>query len=93
MANNEFRLAFPLYHYSFTLLKDFHLGSDTWPPGCVLRFVAGDRLSLCDRVLVETLEAGHTTDVSVDMVSPLKPATYQGQWRMASATGQYFGGL
>ena len=43
--------------------------------------------------MVDVLEAGAVTDVSVDMASPCNTGIYQGQWRMQTPTGLYFGGL
>ncbi|XP_054717574.1 LOW QUALITY PROTEIN: protein ILRUN-like [Uloborus diversus] len=64
---------------------------DRWPPGCCLRFTAGDRMGHVDRVLVDALEPHEMTDVSVEMISPCASGMYQGQWRMSTATGQFFG--
>ncbi|RWS30247.1 hypothetical protein B4U80_00683, partial [Leptotrombidium deliense] len=66
-------------------------GVERWPIGCVLRFVAGDQMTTCERVIVDPLEPGHITDVSVEMISPSKAGIFQGQWRISTATGQYFG--
>lgn len=64
---------------------------DRWPPGCCLRFTAGYQMGHVDRVIVDALEPHEMTDVSVQMTSPLVPGIYQGQWRMSTATGQFFG--
>lgn len=66
-------------------------GDEQWPPGCSLRFTHGDRLGPHDRVLVDSLHPGEVTDISVEMESPEKAGIYQGQWRMSTATGFYFG--
>ncbi|XP_076316471.1 protein ILRUN-like [Tachypleus tridentatus] len=66
-------------------------GDDQWPPGCCLRFTNGHRLGCEDRVLVEPLKPKEAADVSIEMLSPDRPGIYQGQWRMSTATGQYFG--
>ncbi|XP_067135990.1 protein ILRUN [Centruroides vittatus] len=66
-------------------------GDNSWPPGCGLKFTSGDRLGHEDRVLVESLRPREIADVSVEMISPIKPGIYQGQWRMCTATGHYFG--
>uniref|UniRef100_A0A023FDH2 Nbr1 FW domain-containing protein n=1 Tax=Amblyomma cajennense TaxID=34607 RepID=A0A023FDH2_AMBCJ len=66
-------------------------GDTDWPPDCSLKFVGGDHLGHMNRVNVESLRPGHTTDVSVEMSSPGKPGVYQGQWRMCTLTGQVFG--
>lgn len=64
---------------------------EQWPPGCCLRFTSGNQLGPTDRVLVDALKPHSTADVSVEMVSPQAPGIYQGQWRMSTATGQFFG--
>ncbi|GFS97459.1 protein ILRUN [Nephila pilipes] len=64
---------------------------ERWPPGCCLRFTAGDQLGHVDRVIVDALEPLEMTDVSVEMISPQSAGIYQGQWRMSTATGQFFG--
>ena len=44
-----------------------------------------------ERVTVEPLKPNEQVDVSVSLVSPQAPGIYQGQWRMCTNTGQYFG--
>lgn len=70
----------------------FITGEERWPVGCSLRFTAGDRLGHVDIVHVESLDPNQTTDVSVEMVSPQEPGIYQGQWRMSTLIGEFFGG-
>lgn len=43
-------------------------------------------------VMARSLEPQEMADVSVQMQSPASPGMYQGQWRMCTATGLYFGG-
>ena len=45
-----------------------------------------------ERVIVDALQPGAVTDVSVQMRSPSGTGIYQGQWRMQTATGLFFGG-
>lgn len=66
-------------------------GDEPWPPGCSLRYMLGDQLGPRDRVMLGGLPAKQTVDVSVEMVSPDKPGIYQGQWRMSTPTGMFFG--
>lgn len=66
-------------------------GDEQWPPGCCLKFTHGEKLGMQDRVLVDALNPGNVTDISVELTSPEKPGMYQGQWRMSTATGFYFG--
>ena len=67
-------------------------GESRWPPGVVLRFTCGDPLGPVRMVSVSPLDAGSVADISINMVSPPTSGMYQGQWRMCSPTGQYFGG-
>lgn len=66
-------------------------GEESWPIGCSLRFTAGDRLGHVDNVYVEALGPHEMTDVSVEMVSPQESGIYQGQWRMTTKLGEFFG--
>ena len=68
-------------------------GIETWPPGCCLRFIQGEQFGQRDRVMiVEPLQPGGVMDISVEMISPAITGIYQGQWRMQTTTGMYFGG-
>ncbi|KAI1282040.1 Protein NBR1 -like protein [Halotydeus destructor] len=66
-------------------------GTDRWPAACSLRFLSGHQMSRCDRVIVDSLEPNQSSHVSVEMFSPSKSGIYEGQWRMSTATGQFFG--
>ncbi|GAB6030007.1 hypothetical protein CHUAL_005699 [Chamberlinius hualienensis] len=66
-------------------------GDEQWPPRCCLRFAHGCRMEAIEHVLVGAISPGEVTDISVEMVSPDKAGIYQGQWRMCTATGFYFG--
>ncbi|XP_038675887.1 protein ILRUN isoform X4 [Scyliorhinus canicula] len=66
-------------------------GTEQWPPGVSLKYVGGDQFGHVNMVMVRSLEPQEVSDVSVQMRSPTTPAMYQGQWRMCTATGLYFG--
>lgn len=68
------------------------LGNTAWPSGVFLKYTAGDQLGPVNCVSVKPLDAGEYYDLSVNMVSPEKTGMYQGQWRMCTPKGQYFGG-
>lgn len=68
-------------------------GAEFWPPGCCLKFISGDQLTTQDRVMVDALDSGQCTDISIEMVSPAGNGIYQGQWRMQTTIGLYFGGM
>jgi len=66
-------------------------GVEAWPPDCVLRFTSGEQLGAQDKVLVGTLDALQSTDISVEMTSPSAPGMYESKWRMSTAQGNFFG--
>ncbi|XP_061908010.1 protein ILRUN-like [Entelurus aequoreus] len=68
-------------------------GAESWPPGVCLKYVGGDQFGHVNMVTVRSLAPQEMTDVSVPMHSPVSPGMYQGQWRMSTATGLYFGDI
>ncbi|CAL8325029.1 unnamed protein product [Merluccius merluccius] len=66
-------------------------GAESWPPGVCLKYVGGDQFGHVNMVMVRSLEPQEMADVSVQMHSPVAPGMYQGQWRMCTATGLFFG--
>lgn len=68
-------------------------GTERWPHGVFLKFTHGDQLGPLTMILVEALQPMNSTDVSIQMISPAKNGIYQGQWRMCTPTGQYFGDI
>lgn len=67
-------------------------GAEAWPPGVCLKYVGGDQFGHVNMVMVRSLEPQEIADVSVQMCSPSRAGMYQGQWRMCTATGPYYGG-
>nr|XP_008520950.1 PREDICTED: uncharacterized protein C6orf106 homolog [Equus przewalskii] len=67
-------------------------GTEAWPPGVCLKYVGGDQFGHVNMVMVRSLEPQEIADVSVQMCSPSRAGMYQGQWRMCTATGLYYGG-
>ncbi|XP_056279818.1 protein ILRUN-like [Pseudoliparis swirei] len=68
-----------------------NMGAESWPPGVSLKYVSGDQFGHVNMVMVRSLDPQGMADVSVQMQSPASPGMYQGQWRMCTATGLYFG--
>lgn len=66
-------------------------GDEPWPHGCYLKFIGGNKFGEIECVMVETLPPGACADVSVEMISPLENGIHQGQWRMCTANGLFFG--
>ena len=67
-------------------------GEESWPNGIYLRFIQGHQLGSQDRVQVEALTPKCATDISIQMHSPAQCGLFQGQWRMCTETGLFFGG-
>lgn len=57
-----------------------------------LKYIGGDQFGHVNMVMVRSLEPQEISDVSVQMHSPANPGMYQGQWRMCTATGLFYGG-
>ncbi|TDH13674.1 hypothetical protein EPR50_G00035970 [Perca flavescens] len=66
-------------------------GAESWPPGVCLKYIGGDQFGHVNTVLVKSLDPQEISDVSVQMRSPTAPGMYQGQWRMCTATGLFYG--
>ncbi|KAB5545975.1 hypothetical protein PHYPO_G00066830 [Pangasianodon hypophthalmus] len=66
-------------------------GSEAWPPGVCLRYTGGDQFGHVNFVMVRSLDPQEIDDVSVQMRSPRAPGMYQGQWRMCTAAGLFYG--
>ncbi len=67
-------------------------GAESWPPGVCLKYIGGDQFGHVNTVMVKSLDPQEISDVSVQMRSPTAPGMYQGQWRMCTATGLFYGG-
>uniref|UniRef100_A0A3P8YZ19 Protein ILRUN n=1 Tax=Esox lucius TaxID=8010 RepID=A0A3P8YZ19_ESOLU len=50
-----------------------------------------DQFGHVNMVMVRSLEPQEISDISVQMRSPTAPGMYQGQWRMSTATGLFYG--
>lgn len=76
----------------FTVFFTNITGNSDWPSGVFLKYTSGDQLGPVNLVSVKPLVSGEYYDLSVNMISPSKAGMYQGQWRMCTPTGQFFGG-
>lgn len=67
--------------------------SSPWPEGTRLTFVGGDNIAEgeCTSVEVPSLAPGQETDISVNMIAPLKPGRYVSYWRLVDPNNQRFG--
>jgi len=67
-------------------------GSDSWPPGCILKLSSGHGMQVSPvGAIVPPLGAGATSNLTIQMTAPAEPGIYESQWRLATATGKFFG--
>jgi len=67
-------------------------GTCTWDNGYSLIFAGGTLFSSYDRIALPFVVApGQTTDLSLDMTSPIYPDTYESDWKFQSPNGIKFG--
>jgi hypothetical protein len=66
-------------------------GTCAWDAGFKFAFVSGDQMGATAYTLPSAVAAGAVTDVSVAMTAPNKTGTIRGDWRMQTASGQFFG--
>jgi hypothetical protein len=76
--------------------KTWRLRNDgvcTWNPSYAIVFDRGDAMNGPPSVSLTagTVAPGETVDVSVDLVAPEDPGTYQGYWKLRNQAGQTFG--
>jgi hypothetical protein len=66
-------------------------GSCAWDAGFKFAFTGGDAMGGTTYTLPASVAAGAVTDISVAMTAPNKTGTLRGNWRMSTASGQFFG--
>ncbi len=72
--------------------KLVNTGTCTWTSGYSTRFFYGDRMSAPEIVpLQSTVLPSQSVEISVEMVAPQAPGTYQGNWKMMNPAGELFG--
>jgi hypothetical protein len=64
-------------------------GSCAWEPGTVLAFVSGDQMGGPASLTAGAVAVGADTDLSVELVAPSAPGSYQGRWRLESSDGPF----
>jgi hypothetical protein len=69
-----------------------NIGECKWTQAYAAEWFSGDRLG---DTLVKPLGAevnnGDSVDITVDMIAPLTPGTYQSNWKMRNASKEWFG--
>ena len=66
-------------------------GSCAWDAGFKFAFTGGDAMGGTTYTVPSSIAAGTVTDISVPMTAPNKTGTIRGNWRMSTASGQFFG--
>jgi len=66
-------------------------GSCGWDAGFKFAFVNGEAMGGTTYTVPSSVAAGAVVDISVAMVAPNKTGTIRGDWRMSTASGQFFG--
>lgn len=73
--------------------KTWHIcnnGTETWPVGCYAQCSDGNKMG-GNKVPVPCLQPGEGMHLSVNMIGPSVPGTYQSKWRLCTPKGAYFG--
>lgn len=66
-------------------------GSCAWDAGFKFQSTGGNAMGATAFTLPATVASGATYDISVPMTAPSTAGTARGNWRMSTATGQFFG--
>jgi hypothetical protein len=66
-------------------------GSCAWDAGFKFGFTGGEQMGGATYTLPSSVAAGAVTDISVALTAPNKSGTLRGNWRMSTASGQFFG--
>jgi len=67
-------------------------GECVWRSGYSVRFFYGSQMGAPETIpLPQNVAHGETVEISVDMIAPNGPGTYQGNWKLSNGSGQLFG--
>ena len=67
-------------------------GSCVWTSDYAVVWFSGDNLGITQaQFLMADVEPGRAVEVTLDMVAPLRPGTYQSNWKLRNAQGELFG--
>jgi hypothetical protein len=66
-------------------------GTCAWEAGYKFAFTGGDAMGGATYTLPRSVPANSQIDISVAMTAPSKTGSVRGNWRMSTATGQFFG--
>ena len=69
-----------------------NVGTCSWDSSYAAVWFSGEMMGAPDRVpLSETVEPNESVEISVDMVAPNSPGTYQSNWKLENNAGVLFG--
>lgn len=71
--------------------KVLNSGSCAWDAGFKFALTGGDPMGSSPLTLPSSVAAGAQYDISVPMTAPSTSGTLRGNWRMSTASGQFFG--
>jgi hypothetical protein len=72
--------------------KLVNVGTCTWAMSYYASFFYGDRMGAPETVpLQATVLPAQSVEISIDMVAPSAPGTYQGNWKLSNPAGVLFG--
>ena len=66
-------------------------GNCAWTTAFMFTFVSGSQMGGLNRYLPYTVSPGDTVDISVDLIAPTTPGTYQGYWQIKTPQGYNVG--
>ncbi len=66
-------------------------GTCAWSAGFNLVFISGARMAAPSPSPISPTAPGQTTNLSLNMISPSAPGTYQGVWQLQAPNGALFG--
>jgi len=66
-------------------------GTHTWPRGIELVFVSGDELEVIEKLAVELVAPGETTEIKVTLKAPTSYNTYSSVWQLQDIEGNPIG--
>ncbi|MBN2147415.1 MAG: hypothetical protein JW726_08500 [Anaerolineales bacterium] len=78
---------------SFTKIwKLQNVGTCTWTVDYSASFFYGEQMGAPNTVALSTdVPPGESVEITVEMIAPQKPGTYQGNWKLSDAAGGLFG--
>lgn len=71
--------------------KVLNSGTCAWEAGFKFALTGGEAMGSTPFTLPSAVAAGAQYDISVPMTAPSNSGTFRGNWRMSTASGQFFG--